>query len=345
MYQIEAPFYFYLLGIIPVVTLIYILVVIWKKRTINRFGSIDIVNKLSPQRSTFKPFFKFILFCIILILLIIGLANPQMGKELQTVKREGLDIVFVVDVSKSMLAEDVAPNRLEKSKRLISAIIDNLVSDRIGIVAYAQKAIPLLPITSDYNAAKMFLQDVNTDMLSSQGTAIDAAIDLSSTFFNTEEETNKLIFLLSDGEDHSNQVLKSISKANDLGISIFTLGIGTEKGAPIPIKRNGKIVNYKKDNRGNTVITKKSRDILEKIASKGKGEYLEGNDTEKVLAFIEDLLKKIDKKEFEAKKYVSYKSHFQLFLIIAFILLFLDCFIFETKTKWIQKLNLFNETK
>jgi Ca-activated chloride channel family protein len=301
------------------------------------------MERLSPNRSFFKPLFKLLLVSFSFILLVFGLVNPKIGTELETVKREGVDIVFIVDVSKSMLAEDIAPNRLEKSKRLVSAIINQLVGDRVGIIAYAAQAVPQLPITTDYGAAKMFLQSLNTDMISSQGTAVDSALDLSSTYFNDADQTNRVVFLISDGEDHSDAAEDAARRANESGIKIFTFGVGTELGAPIPIKRNGIVETYKKDLDGNTVITKKNPEILKTIAEVSNGEYYDGNDTELVLNFIQETLKEMDKKEFEAKKFVSYKDQFQVFLLIGFILLLLEVFIFETKTKWVQKLNLFNE--
>jgi Ca-activated chloride channel family protein len=271
--------------------------------------------------------------------------NPKIGTQLETVKREGVDIVFAIDVSKSMLAEDIAPNRLEKSKRLVSAILNQLTSDRVGIIAYAAQAIPQLPITTDYSAAKMFLQALNTEMLSSQGTALDSAIDLSGTFFDDEDQTNRVIFLISDGEDHSEDASSAASRAAAMGIKIFTIGIGTEAGAPIPIKRNNVVESYKKDFDGEVVITKRNQEILEAIANATNGQYQDGNDTQAVLKFASEQLKAMDKKEFEAKKFVSYKDRFQPFLIAALLFLIIDLFLFETKTKWVQKLNLFNENE
>ena len=343
MYQIDEPIYFYFLTLLPIIWLGYLLVYRWKIKTQSIFADKALMKRLSPNRSFFKPFLKLLILTLCILFLIFGLVNPKIGTELETVKREGVDIVFVVDVSKSMLAEDIAPNRIEKSKRLVSAIINQLVSDRVGIIAYAAQAIPQLPITTDYGAAKMFLQSLNTDMLSSQGTAVDSALDLSRTYFNDEDQTNRVVFLISDGEDHSDEAEKAAIRANELGVKIFTFGVGTESGAPIPIKRNGIVETYKKDLEGNVVITKKNPAILKAISEVSNGAYYDGNDTDLVLDFVEQTLKEMDKKEFEAKKFVSYKDQFQIFLLIAFVLLLLEVFIFETKTRWVQKINLFNE--
>jgi Ca-activated chloride channel family protein len=254
-----------------------------------------------------------------------------------------VDIVFAIDVSKSMLAEDVAPNRLEKSKRLVSAIINQLASDRIGIIAYAAQAIPQLPITTDYGAAKMFLQGLNTNMLSSQGTALDAALDLSGTYFDDEDQTNRVVFLISDGEDHSEEGESAAQRAADMGIKIFTFGVGSDNGGPIPIKQNGIVSSYKKDLQGETVITRRNADILQDIARVSDGQYIDGNDTQVVVDFVVETLKNMEKKEFEAKQFVSYKDQFQAFLFAGFLLILFEIFLFDTKTKWVERLNLFNE--
>ena len=192
----------------------------------------------------------------------LALVNPKIGTKLETIKREGVDIVFAIDVSKSMLAEDVAPNRLEKSKQLVTQIINNLASDRIGIIAYAGKAFPQLPITTDYGTAKMFLQSMNTDMLSSQGTAIDEAIQLSRNYFDDEEQTNRVLVIISDGEDHNDLSVEVAEAAAEEGIKIYTIGVGSEKGGPIPLKRNGVVMSYKKNKNNETVITKLNSETL-----------------------------------------------------------------------------------
>ena len=345
MYQIDVFQYIYLLCIVPLLWVTYALLVRWKRKTQNSFARPELLELLSPNRSKFKPTFKIILLSMTIVSLVLGLMNPKIGTQLETVKREGVDIVFAMDVSRSMLAEDIAPNRIEKSKRLVSAIINQLASDRVGIIAYAAQAVPQLPITTDYAAAKMFLQALNTDMLSSQGTALDSAIDLAGTFFDDEDQTNRVIFLISDGEDHSEEASNAASRAAKLGIKIFTFGVGTESGAPIPLKRNGIIESYKKDSEGEVVITKLNQNILQNIAASTGGIYQDGNNTQKVLDFVSEQLKAMDKKEFEAKKFVSFKDRFQAFLLAALIFLLIDLFLFETKTKWVQKLNLFNENE
>ena len=293
-------------------------------------------------RSHSRPMVAWLI-CLAIASLVVALVNPKIGTKLETVKREGVDIVFAVDVSKSMLAEDIAPNRLEKSKQLVTQIINNLASDRIGIIAYAGKAFPQLPITTDYASAKMFLQNMNTEMLSSQGTAIDEAIELARTYFDDEEQTNRVLIIISDGEDHGERAVEAAENANSDGIKIFTIGVGDKKGTPIPIKRNGVVLNYKKDRDGETVITKLNEEILENIADEANGIYLSGAKTNEVVEQIREILNQMDKQEFEAKQVSEFKDQFQWFLGFAFLFLFMDIFLLERKTEWLKKLNLFNE--
>ncbi|MEH6619892.1 VWA domain-containing protein [Maribacter arcticus] len=346
MVQLDEKIYFYLLIIIPVIVVLFLLVLIWKKSTRKKFANTELLKRLTPNRSSNKGVIKLTVLILGLALLIVGLVNPKIGTKLETVKREGVDIVFAVDVSKSMLAEDIAPNRIEKAKRLVSEIINQLASDRIGIIAYAGQAYPQLPITTDYSAAKMFLQGMNTDMLTSQGTAIYQAIELATTFYDDAEQTNRVLFIISDGEDHSEgSTLDAVEDAVDEGITIYTIGVGKEKGAPIPIKRNGILESLKKDSQGETVITKLNKEVLIDISSEGNGDYIDGSNTDAAVEFIKNELLQMDKKEFEAKQFAEYKDQFQWFIGAALLLLFLDIFILDRKTKWLKNLNLFNEKR
>ena len=346
MIQLDEKIYFYLLAVIPLMVALFIAQQLWKKRVQRRFAEPRLLKRLAPEMSQFKPALKLLVLLAGLAFLIIGLVNPKIGTRLETIKREGVDIVFAVDVSKSMLAEDIAPNRLEKAKRLVSEIINSLASDRIGIIAYAGQAFPQLPITTDYGAAKMFLQSMNTEMLSSQGTAIGDAIELASTYYDDAEQTNRVLFIVSDGEDHSEGSLTdAVELAVEEGVQIFTIGVGTAKGGPIPLKRNGVVESLKKDSEGQVVITKLDEAMLVQIAEEGNGEYINGTSTEKAVAYIKDQLNQMDKKEFEAKQYAEYKDQFQWFLGIGLLLLFLDIFLLERKTQWLKKLDLFNENE
>ena len=343
MYQLEEKIWFWVLAVIPVIILLFLVLQLWKRHAQNKFADKKLLKRLSPNQSLFKSILKLIILCLAIASLAIALVNPKIGTKLETVKREGVDIVFAVDVSKSMLAEDIAPNRLEKSKQLVTQIINNLASDRVGIIAYAGKAFPQLPITTDYASAKMFLQNMNTDMLSSQGTAINEAIELAKTYYDDDEQTNRVLIILSDGEDHSEEAAKVAEEASEEGIRIFTIGVGNIKGGPIPIKRNGVVLNYKKDKDGETVITKLNEETLKAIADEANGAYINGDNTNDVVENIRDILNKMDKKEFEAKQFADFKDQFQWFLVFAIVFLFIDIFLLERKTSWLKKLNLFNE--
>ena len=343
MYQLEEKIWFWLLLVIPMIVVFFVLLQLWKRYVQNKFISKKSLKRLSPNKSLFKPTLKIIVLCLAFSCLIIALVNPKIGTKLETIKREGVDIVFAIDVSKSMLAEDIAPNRLEKAKQLVTQIINNLASDRIGIIAYAAKAYPQLPITTDYASAKMFLQSMDTDMLSSQGTAIDEAIQLARTYYDDEEQTNRVLIIISDGEDHNNIASNIAQEANDEGIRIFTIGVGDVNGGPIPIKRNGIVLNYKKDNQGETVITRLNEETLKNISAEANGEYINGANTAQVVEHIRDILNKMDKKEFEAKQFAEYKDQFQWFLGLGLFFLFIDIFLLERKTAWLNRLNLFNE--
>ena len=346
MYQLEEKTYFYYFTVVAVLFLAYLLVSLWKKQKQKAFANSTILEKLSPEISPFKSFFKTLMVALALSFLIIALVNPKMGTKLKTIKREGVDVVFALDVSKSMLAEDVAPNRLEKAKQIISRIIDKLGSDRVGIIIYAGNAYPLLPITTDQAAAKMFLQSMNTDMLTSQGTAIDQAIELATTYYDDEDQTNRVLFIISDGEDHSEgTTLSAVEEATEMGIQIYTIGVGMPKGAPIPIKRNGVVESLKKDSKGEVVITKLNEEVLVDIADDGNGEYINGSNTEQAVEYIKEQLNQMDKTEFEAKQFAEYKDQYQWFLGAGLLFLFLDVFVLDRKTQWLKKLNLFNEKK
>ncbi|MGC6437858.1 MAG: vWA domain-containing protein [Flavobacteriaceae bacterium] len=343
MYQLEEHKWFWLLFLILGLVIVFLWTQAWKFKTRQQFSNSTLLKRLSPDRSLFKSVLKLITLSLALTCLIIGLVNPKIGTKLETVKREGVDIVFALDVSKSMLAEDIAPNRLEKAKQLTTQIINTLISDRVGIIAYAGTAIPQLPITTDYGAAKMFLQNINTDMLSSQGTAIDEAIELSRTYYNDDEQTNRVLIILSDGEDHNNASAGVAEDAAEEGIKVFTIGVGSAKGGPIPIKRNGIVLRYKKDNSGEVVITKLNPDTLIEIAENGNGIFIDGKKTQDVVNTITGILKKMDKKEFEAKKFAEFKDQFQWFLGFGLFFLVLDVLFLERKTAWLKRLNLFNE--
>ncbi len=343
MWELDEKKYLSLLFLIPFLVLIFLYNLYWKRKKQREFGDLKLIKKLSPERSTFKAILKFVVLSLAMACLIIALVNPKIGTKTETIKRQGIDIVFAVDVSKSMLCEDVAPSRLEKSKQIVSQILNQLGNDRIGIVAYAGSAFPVLPITTDYGVAKMFLQSMNPEMVSSQGTSLDDAIRLSSTYFEEDSKVNKLLILISDGEDHSEGAEDAAEEANKSGLKIITIGLGTSKGGPIPLKENGVTESFQRDNNNEVVITKLNEASLQSIAKATKGGYVNGNNTKEVVDYVKKALDNIEKSEFESQQFTDFNSQFQWFLGIAFVLLCIDILLLEKKTKWLKKLNLFNE--
>lgn len=341
LYRWEHPEYLYALALIPVLWLVHLLWARWRKKARERFGSMKAAERLVPEATQSRHGFKTLWTTLGIASLIVALANPQVGSKLETVKRKGVDVVFALDVSKSMLAEDVAPNRLEKAKQIIGKTLDALGSDRIGLVVYAGSAYPQLPITTDYSAARMLLRTVNTDIVPSQGTAISEAIQLADEYFSSGETTkNKVLFIISDGEDHEEGAQGAATASVEKGIVIYTVGVGTGKGGPIPEKLRGRTVDFKKDRNGKVVVTKLDRDRLVEIAAAGNGAYIDGDRTEEVVGFIEDTLNNMQREEIESKVFSEYKDQFPVFLGMALFFFLLDTLLSERKSWW-NRLKLF----
>lgn len=345
MYILEEKIYVWLLLSIPILWAMYGLLRWWQKKTQSKFAQPELLNQLTPDKSPLKSSLKFLLLSFSIALISMALINPKMGTKIETVKREGVDIVFALDVSKSMLAEDISPNRLEKSKQIMNQLINNLSGDRVGLIGYAGTAFPQVPITTDYAAAKTFLRSMNTDMVSSQGTATRDAVNLAKRYFDDEQKISRVLVLVSDGEDHEADFEQAVEQAYEEGITVFTIGVGTGKGAPIPIKQNGVTKSYKKDNTGETVITKAGIATLKSIASLGGGAYIDGSNTSEAVEAVLESINKLEKTAFESKEYANFQHQYQWFLAFGIALLILDVFLLERKTRWLSKFNLFNEEK
>ncbi|MEI6456114.1 MAG: VWA domain-containing protein [bacterium] len=341
MFRSAHPYYFYLLALIPVFVLILVLFLVWRKKALNRYGDLQVIGQLMPEFSLAKTILKFVLFMTAIIFLIFALVDPQTGSKLEKVKRKGIDLIIALDVSNSMLAEDLRPNRLERAKQSISRLIDRLEGDRIGIIVFAGKAYTQLPITTDYAAAKMFISTINTGMVQTQGTAIGEAIDIAAKSFG-ESKHNKAIIIITDGEDHQGGVLEQTDAAVKKGIAIYTIGMGLPEGAPIPVYEGDRQVGYKKDQQGGVIMTKLDETLLQKIASLGNGIYFRASNSETGLNKIFDDLNKIEKTEIETKQYSDFEDRFQYFVALALIVLILDLFVFERKTQWLKKVKPFN---
>ena len=334
----------YLLAIIPVLVSLFILAMRWRKKALNNFGEYRLVKKLIPMASTYKVRLKFGLFLLAITAIIIGLANPQIGSKMEEVKREGVDLMIAVDLSNSMLSEDLQPSRLQRAKQAISRLIDRLQGDRIGLVVFAGDAYVQLPITTDYSAAKLFLSTINTNIISNQGTAIGKAIGISLNSFDFENTQNKAIVVITDGENHEDDAIEMADAAAEKGVFVHTIGMGSVEGGPIPIKnRYGQLKGYRKDKQGNTIISKLNEEMLQEIAQAGGGSYIRANSTQSGLNALFEEINKMEKKEIGSKIFTDYKDRFQIFIGLAILLLLLDLFILERKNKWSSKINLFED--
>lgn len=297
-----------------------------------------------PNVSRTQPILKFVLFSFAIISLLIGLANLQFGSKVEEVKREGIDLMIALDVSNSMLAEDLSPNRLERSKRAIYQLIQKLHNDRLGIIVFAGQAYVQLPITTDYSSAKLFLETIGTDIIPTQGTSIGAAINLAMESFDFENGTSKSIVVITDGENHEDDANEAASEAASKDITVHTIGMGSEKGGPIPIYKKGAQIDFRKDNQGNTVVTKLNESMLKEIAAAGNGSYVRASNANAGLSIIMEEIDKMEKKEFGSKSFKDYEDRFQIFLIIALFLIVIEYFISNRRTSKLDGVNLF-ETK
>ncbi len=276
-----------------------------------------------------------------LVSLIIAMADPQTGSRLEKVKRKGIDLMICLDVSNSMMAQDIKPNRLERAKQSIVRLIDNLEGDRLGIIVFAGKAYTQLPITTDYAAAKMFTSSINTGIVPTQGTAIAEAIELAANGFG-ETKHNKAIVVITDGEDHEGSVLEQAEAAVKKNITIYSIGMGLPEGAPIPVFSGNIQTGYKKDRDGQTIMTKLDETLLQRLASMGKGMYVRATTSETGLTKIFDDISKIEKSEIEEKQFSDYEDQFQYFVALALFLIILDLFVFERKTQWMKRFKPFD---
>jgi len=345
LYRFENDIFLWaILGIIPLILIVFLFIQNWRKRKLRQFGNEEIVKRLMPNVSKTLPIIKFTLYALAMVSLLIGLANLQFGTKVEEVKREGIDLMIALDVSNSMLAEDLSPNRLERSKRAIFQLIQKLHNDRLGIIVFAGDAYVQLPITTDYSSAKLFLETIGTDIVPTQGTSIGAAINLAMESFDFENGTSKSIIVITDGENHEDDAKEAASEASAKDVLVHTIGMGSEKGGPIPVYKNGAQIDFRKDNQGNTVVTKLNETMLKEIAAAGNGSYVRASNANAGLGIIMEEIDKMEKKEFGSKSFKDYEDRFQIFLIIALILIIIEYFISNRRTSKLDGVNLF-ETK
>ncbi len=340
LFRFANPNFLYLLLLLPVVILLYFINKIRRNRALKRFGDINLVSSLVPESSKIRPIVKFILQLVAVTSGIIMLSRPQFGSKIEDIKKQGVEVIIALDVSNSMLAEDIQPDRLTRAKQAISRLIDNLDNDRIGLIVFAGDAYTQIPVTTDYVSAKMFLSTINPDMVPKQGTAIGAAISLGIRSFSPGEGKSKAMIIITDGENHEDNPVSDAEGASKAGIVIYTIGIGSTEGVPIPLIINGK-KDYLKDIDGNTVITKLDEDILKKIAISTNGSYVRASNSNIGLDEIFNKIKKMKKQELESTMYTEYNDQFQIFAAIALFLLMVDFIIMERKNRRLADIRLF----
>jgi len=340
LFRFANPDLLYLLLILPVMVLLFIFNEIRKRRAIESLGDSELVNKLLPERSAIRPVVKFIILLAGISSLIVALARPQFGSRLEEVKKEGVEVIIALDVSNSMLAEDIQPDRLTRAKQALTRLIDNLQNDRIGLIVFAGDAYTQIPITTDYISAKMFLSAIGPEMVPKQGTAIGSAINLGMRSFTPGEDKSRAMIIITDGENHEDDPVSAAGEAVKAGIVIHTIGIGSPDGVPIPLTVAGKR-DYLKDKDGNTVITKLDEEILKKVAVTAGGSYVRASNTNIGLEEVFSEIRKMKKQEIESKMYTEYNDQFQIFAGLAILLLLIDFIIMDRKNRKLANIRLF----
>lgn len=311
-----------------------------KRRQLEAFGDPELVQELMPNASRVRPHVKFSMQLLALVLLIVGIARPQYGTKEQTVKRQGIEVMVALDISNSMLAEDVAPSRLEKAKQMLSKMVDDMVDDKLGLVVFAGDAFTQIPITCDYVSAKMYLQSITPDLIPAQGTAIGKAIHTSMQGFGAEDtEKSRAIILITDGENHEDDAQAAAKAAKEKGIHVFVVGIGKPEGSPIPDGHGG----YKKDKSGQTVVSRLSEEMCKEVAAAGGGMYVRADNSNSANRALQKELDKLGKQEIETKVFTDYNEQYQSFVLLALLVLVVEFFIFGRKNKSISRINLFGE--
>ncbi len=338
MFRFAHPDFLYLLFILPVIIAFYVYAIILKKKAIKKYGNPELLAELMPEVSPKRQHLKFWLLFGAITLVIFVIAGPQFGSKLETVKRQGVEIMVCLDVSNSMLAEDVSPNRLEKAKQMLSKLTDGFKDDKMGLIVFAGDAFTQLPITSDYISAKMFLSSINPSMVSTQGTAIGSAINLAMRSFTPSETSDKTIILITDGENHEDDAVKAAAAAAEKNIHVNIVGMGDPKGSPIPVGTN----NYMKDKEGNVVITKLNEQMCQEIAAAGHGMYVRADNTNSALKALQKEIEKMNKSELDSKVYSEYNEQFQTLAWIALILLIADFLTLDRKNRIFRKVKLFS---
>ncbi|PLW99844.1 MAG: hypothetical protein C0594_16525 [Marinilabiliales bacterium] len=343
MFRFAHPDYLYLLGLVPLLVLVFVLFQRRKKKNIEKVGDRNLMDYLMPEHSPGRQIIKFIVLMLALVSVVFTLARPQLGSKLEEVKREGVELIIALDVSNSMMAEDIKPNRLERAKQAISKLIDRLHSDKIGLIVFAGQSYMQLPVTIDYAAAKMFLESVNTDIIPVQGTAIGSAIEMAMNSFSPNNDKNRAIIIITDGENHEDDAIKMAEEAKSKGITVHTIGMGLSKGGPIPVQMNYGQRDYRKDKDGKVIISKLNEVMLQQIAAAGGGIYIRANNAQTGLNVLFDEINSMEKQEFDANIFADYDYKYQYPLFFALFFLLVELMILERKNRIFKGFNLFKE--
>lgn len=326
---------------IPVFVVAYVLITRHKHRQLSEFGDPELMAQLMPDASKSRPIVKFALLMGALSLLIIAAARPQYGQQEKTVKRQGIEVMVALDISNSMLAEDVAPNRLDRAKQMLSKMIDNMVDDKVGLVVFAGEAFTQLPITCDYVSAKMFLNTISPKLIPTQGTAIGAALQTAIRSFGSQEsDAGRAIILITDGENHEDDAIAAAKQAQELGIQVFVIGIGKPEGSPIPVPGTN---DYIKDRSGQVVVSRLNEEMCQEIAQAGKGAYVRCDNTNTAMRALQQELDRIATTDLETTVYADYNEQYQSFVLIALLLLVIDFFILMRQNHRLSRMDLFKE--
>lgn len=336
MFRFAEPVYLYLLLVVPVLVVLYYFYTRMRRKNMEKYGQLNIIMMLAPNISNKRMLLKFILFCLAYTFLVLSLSRPQFGSKIKEVKSKGVEIVVALDVSNSMLADDLKPDRLTTAKLALSRLVDRLRDDRLGLVVFAGDAYTQLPITSDFVTAKMFFSSINPNLVPQQGTALGKAIELGVKSFSSTTKNSRVLIIISDGENHEDDPIAAAELAKKEGIRIYTVGVGQPQGSPIPTS-NG----YLKDKDGNIVITRLDEQTLQKVAATAEGKYIHATGANFGLSSILDDVRKMDKMELKSYVYEEYDEQFQLLLFISMLILLLDSIIVQTKNIWLSKIDIF----
>ena len=343
-FRFAHPEYFYFLLVIPVFMVFFLISRINRRRSLRQFGDHALIEQLMPSVSTARPIIKFILWMLALGFIIMSLAQPQFGSKLVTSKRKGVELIIALDVSNSMMAEDIKPNRLERAKRAIAKLTERLRDDKLGLIVFAGQAYVQLPITTDYVSAKLFLDAINTSIVPEQGTAIGAAINLATKSFSPNFVGSKAVIVITDGENHEDDAVGAAKDALEKKIVIHTIGMGLPQGAPIPMGPGGSS-DFLKDRSGNVVVTKLDESMLTQIATAGGGTYIRANNAEVGLNNLFNEIEKMQKTEMDSRQYSEYNDQFPLFLSLALAMILIDFMVLDRKNKWLRNFRLFGNQK